>query len=606
MPLVGRAAEVAQLHACFAQAQHGVRQLVFVTGEAGIGKTTVVDAFLAQVEAALPVWIGRGQCIEHYGAGEAYLPLLDALGRLGRGPDRARLVATLRQAAPTWLAQLPALWQPDDLAAGPHTVQSTTRARMLRELVDALEGLSTVQPLVLVLEDLHWSDASTVEVLALLARRREAARLLVLGTYRPVEVLVHAHPLHAAKQELVAHRQAVELPLGGLGPAAVAAYLAQREELAGAAREAVAAVVYRRTEGHPLFMVQVVDYLVQQGPLPGVPPDGAGAEGALDLEVPQGLKDLLEAQLGRLGATEQQVLEVGSVAGAEFVVASVAAGAQMAPAAVEAACEALARQGQFLEDRGLAEWPDGTVSGRYGFRHALYQEVVYQRIGAWRRTRLHRLLGARDEAGYGMRASEIAAALAMHFERGGDAQQAVPYRQQAAEQALRRCAYPEAHAHLTSALALLATLPETPARRQAELRLQLTLGVVLLATRGYAAPEVEQVYARALALCQEGGDPSQQFAALRGLWNCALVQTKLQQARELGEHLLTLAQRQDDQALLALAHRALGTTWFWLGDFPRARGHLEHGIALATPLSPTLCSCATAKTPGWCAGCTGA
>jgi AAA ATPase domain len=203
-----------------------VRQVGFVTGEAGIGKTLLVEAFLAQLGPAAPCWVGRGQCIEHYGAGEAYLSLLDALGRLGRGPDNARLVATLRQAAPTWLAQLPALWQPDDLAALPHTLQSTTRARMLRELVDALERLAAVQPLVLVLEDLHWSDASTVEVLALLARRREAARLLVLGTYRPVEVIVHAHPLNAVKQELVAHRQAAELPLGGLGPAAVAAYLA--------------------------------------------------------------------------------------------------------------------------------------------------------------------------------------------------------------------------------------------------------------------------------------------------------------------------------------------------------------------------------------------
>ena len=202
--VVGRQAELAQLHSGWSRALQGVRQLLFVTGDAGIGKTTLVETFLAQLAPTLPCWIGRGQCIEHYGAGEAYLPLLDALGHLGRAPDGAPLVACLRQMAPTWLAQLPALWEPADRVALPPTLQSTTRTRMLRELVDALEQLTAVQPLVLVLEDLHWSDASTVEVLALLARRREPARLLVLGTYRPVEVIVHEHPLKAVKQELVA------------------------------------------------------------------------------------------------------------------------------------------------------------------------------------------------------------------------------------------------------------------------------------------------------------------------------------------------------------------------------------------------------------------
>ena len=220
-------------------------------------------------------------------------------------------------------------------------------------------------------------------------------------------------------------------------------------------------MVYRRTEGHPLFMVQVVDIWCSTAHCRRA----RRAAGALDLEVPQGLKELLEAQLGRLGATAQQVLEVGSVAGAEFVVASVAAGAQMAPEAVEAVCEALARQGQFLEDRGLAEWPDGTVSGHYGWRHALYQEVVYQRLGAGRQARWHRVVGARLEQAYGARVQEVAAELALHFQRGQDAPKAVQYLGQAAENAAQRQAPHEVITLLTTALGLLATLPETPARR---------------------------------------------------------------------------------------------------------------------------------------------
>jgi predicted ATPase len=363
--------------------------------------------------------------------------VLDALGRLGREPDGERLVACLRQYAPTWLAQLPALCSPSALEALQRTAQGATRERMLRELAEALDALASERPGVLVLEDLHWSDASTVEAIALLARRRDAARLLVLGTYRPVELILHDHPLKTVKQELAAHGQCAEVLLGGLSPEAVAAYLAQRRTVPGG-HEGLAAFVYRRTEGHPLFMVQVVDYLEQQGVLRALTPAAVGGPVGreIDQEVPQGLQQLIEAQLGRLHAEEQQVLEVGSVAGMEFVVASVAAGMQTAPEAIEAVCEGLARQGQFLEDRGLVEWPDGTVSGQYGFRHALYQAVVYKQIGTSRLARLHRLLGTREEVGYGTRAREIAAALAMHFERGRDHRRAVRYRQQAADTAL--------------------------------------------------------------------------------------------------------------------------------------------------------------------------
>jgi DNA-binding winged helix-turn-helix (wHTH) protein/tetratricopeptide (TPR) repeat protein len=583
-PVVGRQAELAQLHARWRQTLHGVRQTVFITGEAGIGKTTLVETFLAQLPPAPPYWVGRGQCIEHYGAGEAYLPLLDALGQLGRGPTGPPLVATLRQVAPTWLVQLPALCGPDERAGLLQTVQGTTQARMLRELVDALEVLAAVQPLVLVLEDLHWSDASTVEVLALLARRREAARLLVLGTYRPVELILHEHPLKTLKQELVAHGQAGELPLGGLGLEAVATYLAQREDLGEAGRADLAAVVYRRTEGHPLFMVQVVDALAQPGGLhvPDLAAAGPGEEGHVRV-VPLGLRELLEAQLGRLGATEQQVLEVGSVAGAEFVVASVAAGLEMAPAAVEAVCEGLTRQGQFLEERGFVEWPDGTVSGRYGWRHALYQEVVYTRLGAGRRARLHRLIGESEEVGYGAWVSEIAAALAMHFERGCDPRRAVRYRQQAAEQALRRYAYREAVEHLTTALELLQTLPETPERAQHELVLQMALGSAAMAAYGETAPTVERAYARACALCQQTGATSQYCAALVGLGAWYATHGQLRTARELLEQALHYGQEAHNPADHARASVMLGSVMFLSGEFVTAQAHLEQGQRLYAP-----------------------
>ena len=261
--MVGRAAELAQLHACFAQARQGPRQTVFVTGEAGMGKTTLVDTFLAEVAAAQTAWIGRGQCIDHSGAGEAYLPLLDALGRLGRGP-RARASGRVCASMPRpgWGRWPPWSGRRRGRPWGPGA--RVTPQRMLRELAAALEACTAAHPLLLVLEDLHWSDASTVEALTLLARRRDAARLLVMGTYRPVELILRQHPLKAAKQELQLHGHCADVALGYLPVAAVQAYLAQRGPAAAATAE-YAAWVHRRTEGHPLFMVHVVAELARSG-----------------------------------------------------------------------------------------------------------------------------------------------------------------------------------------------------------------------------------------------------------------------------------------------------------------------------------------------------
>ena len=564
--IVGRAAELTQLHTWFAQAQQGERQMVFVTGEAGIGKTTLVDAFLAEVAATQMAWMGRGQCIDHYGAGEAYLPLLDALGQLCRAPESAQIVACLRQYAPTWLMQLPAVVEEEEERAALHQGHGVSPQRMLRELAEALEAFTAGQPLIIVLEDLHWSDASTVEALARLARRRKAARLLVLGTYRPVELILRQHPLKAGKQELQLHGHCAELPLGYLPVAAVQAYLAQRGPAEAATAER-AAWVHRRTKGQPLFMVHVVEELACGG-------RWTAPTAAEDVEVPVGLQQLTELQLGQLDAEAQQVLEVASVVGAEFTEASVAAGLPLPLDAIAALCEGLARRGQFIEDRGLSEWPDGTVSGRYSFRHALYQEVLYGRIGSGRRVRYHRAIGIRLEGGYGAQVSQIAAPLAVHFERGCDPERAVRHRQQAADTALQRSAYPEALQHLSRGLALLATLPETLARVQQELDLQLALGSALMATEGQAASEVEQTYARARVLCAQVGETPQLFSALWGLHRFYGSRGVLPTAWKLGEQLLRLAQHAAVPTRCLEAHEALGDRVLNL-HFHRHRCHTD-------------------------------
>jgi predicted ATPase/DNA-binding winged helix-turn-helix (wHTH) protein len=578
--LVGRAAELAQVHQWWAQACQGTRQVVFITGEAGIGKTTLVETFVAQVQPTAPVWLGRGQCIEQHGAGEPYLPLLEALGRLGRGPDGGPLVAVLRQQAPSWLLQLPALVPEDAYAALQRRGGGVTRERMLRELAEAVEALTAERPMVLVVEDLHWSDAATVDWLTYVARRREAARLLVLGTYRPTDALVQGHPVHAAAQALQLRGQGHALSLGYFSAAAVATYLAQR---CGTPQLPVGLVqaLHQRTTGNPLFLVTVVETLVRQGQLPAGDTSGAGrGDLAMPLgDVPDSLRQLIEQQLAQCVPEVQTLLEAASVAGQEFAVAAVAAAVGQAVEVVEDRCVALARQGQFLRAGGPEVWPDGTVAERFGFRHDLYRETLYARVPGGRRVRWHRQIGRRLETGYGPRARERAAELAEHFLRGRDPERAVQYLRYAGENAQRRSAHQEAIGHFTTGLAVLTTLPDTPERARQELTLHLARGPALYVTRGDAAPEVEQTYVRAQALCQHYGESAQALQVLRGLWAVYHGRLQFRQARALGEQYLALAQQGHEPAALVEAHYALGTALFYLGEFARARVHFEQGVA---------------------------
>ncbi|MGH7960379.1 MAG: AAA family ATPase, partial [Candidatus Binatia bacterium] len=409
-PLVGRETELAQLHEWLAKAQSGERQTVFVTGEPGIGKTTLVDTFLAQLGArdwglgtsssslqapspkpqvpspqvtpspshpftlSFPL-IARGQCVEHYGAGEAYLPVFEALGRLCREPEGERCLQVLRHHAPLWLLQMPTLLSEAEFALVQRRVQGATQERMLRELAEAIEAYTAERPLLLVLEDLHWSDVSTLELIAYLARRREPARLLVIGTYRPVEGLGKEHPLRAMSQELHLHHDCMELPLEFLTEAAVGQYLLQRfgvGETSVSSLQDVARIVHQRTEGNPLFMVNVVDFLLAQGVIVqnGAQEIVQGEVGQAAVGVPDNIRQMIERQIEHLSVAEQRVLAVASVAGGEFSAAAVAAGLGTDVWEVEEQCTGLVRRGRVLHPWGASEWPDGTVTTRYRFVHA--------------------------------------------------------------------------------------------------------------------------------------------------------------------------------------------------------------------------------------------
>jgi DNA-binding winged helix-turn-helix (wHTH) protein/predicted ATPase len=581
VPFVGRQAELAALHTALDQAQRGTGHLVFVTGDPGIGKTTLVHQFLSQVATPTPLWIGRGQCVEHVGDGEAYLPFLDALGRLGQAPEGTPLLPVLRHTAPMWLAHLPPLVAPGELDALRGRVQRMPPARMLRECVEALTVVTQERVVVLVLEDLQWSDTATVELLAYLARRPERSRLLVLGTYRPAEVIARWHPLRQTVQELVAHRLCQELQLELLTSEQIEDYVCARLG-PGPAPTVLGTLLYQRTDGNALFVVRLLDHLLQQGWLVAADGQWRLREGTAGVAqtVPNGLRALLLKQVEALSGPAQQVLDAASVSGRAFTTAAVAAALQRPVEEVEALCDGLTQQSTFLTAQEFRTWPDGTVTAGYAFRHALYRSVLYERLGMARRGRWHRRVAERIEAGYGSRARELAGELALHFERGQDVRRAAQYRQYAAEQALCLSAYTEALAHCRQGLALLATLPASPERSNQELTLRLALNIALELTHGQASEELAHNLLQALALCEAVEATTALVPVLVALTRQSMlradrVATERLMARERG-----LLQQLHDPASLVQLHMQLGTAETLRGAFAQAEEHHKHVLRL--------------------------
>jgi predicted ATPase len=528
--------------------------------------------------------LGRGQCVEQYGAGEAFMPLLEIAGQLCRGPGVDHIRDVLRQYAPSWLVQLPFLIDANELESLQRQLLGSTRGRMLREAAELMTVFTREQGLVLILEDLHWSDVSTLEWLSYIAQRREPAKLLIIGTYRPTEVLANNHPLRGVVQELTARGRCEALRIMPLSEQAVRDYLGARlgDTLAASS---LPNLIHRRTGGNPLFVVNVINDLLQQGLVRKEAGHWQIKEEPLNVSarVPNTLRQVIERQIERLPAEVQHLLEVASVVGVEFSAAAVAAGMQAAVEEIDQQCETLARREHFIAAHGTEEWPDGTFSEHYSFRHALYHAVLYDRLTETQRVRLHRRIAERKEAAYSERASEIAAELATHFEKGRDGRRAIYHLQRAGENALHRYANQEAISYLTKGLESLKTLPNSPNFFRQELSLLVALGPALIATKGYAASEVERVYRRAQEICQQIEDPSALFPVLFGLWNYYVTRADQRPTRDLAEQMLTLARRLNDPALLLQAHRALTETFFWMGEFPTAREHGEQGIALYDP-----------------------
>lgn len=413
--LVGRDDALAQLDAWLSMSAAGQPMLVWVGGEAGIGKTTLIDRFCAAARVS-GAWVARGQCVEQTGGGEPYLPVLDALAELARGAEGASWVADLQQRAPHWLAQLPWLAEGSADPAGTGPLAES----MLRQFGALLDARTQVRPLLLVIEDLHWSDHATIGLLGYLARRRGPARWMVVASFRAAEATTAEHPLHALRLDLRARRLCTELMLDTLTATDVDRYLERRFAPAFVSRRIdVAQALHAHTEGLPLFVVNVVDELVANGQLAQGPQGWSLAPDAwATLAVPDTITGVVERQIARLQGPERALLETASVLGFEFAHDVLAAVAGEPADTMQARCDLLAMRGDWLAAAGMAERGDGNLSFRYAFRHALYQRALYERSAPAQRLRRH--LAAARALAEGARPVRHAAEIAHHFERTRD------------------------------------------------------------------------------------------------------------------------------------------------------------------------------------------
>src|SRR5215510_7612088 len=584
VPFVGRTEELGRLADLLAQARAGRRQVVFISGPAGIGKTALVEAFLTSPEVRAPaagVSVARGFCVEQLGPREPYMPVLEALGRLTRRADGGGLGELLRRVAPTWLAQTPWLiGEEDNAQALERRLQFVRPERMLREFAVLMEGLTADQPLVLVLEDLHWIDPSTFDLLSVLGEREETARLLVIGTYRSDEAVVHEHPVLHAARTLQARHRCVEVALSDLTVEGVEDYLQARFPGSDFPSK-LAPRIHQETDGNPLFVVGAVDSLVVRGHILDT---GAGWAlpvplEAINLDMPDSVRLLIESQFDSVSPADRAVLQAASCAGEDFSPLVVAAALGQDVADTETHCEGLARARCFLRAAGHIEWPDHHVSPRYAFTHELYRQVVYGQVTDGQCMRLHQRIGQALEAAYGARRMEVAPRLAVHFERGRDDGRAVTYLAAAAAGARKRFANRETIGYLEAALAITARAADDGARRRRELDLRLALGSALSDTHGWAAEQVLRNYERASELCADMGSPPQQMKILYARWYAHAARGERHETVATAAALKDLARRRGTPEDRALADTVMVRTMVWDGRFVDAHRLMQRHLA---------------------------
>lgn len=568
-PLVGRRTEWERLREAWHTAAHRGPRVVLVTGEAGIGKTRLAEELL-QWTGSQGMAAARAHCYAAEGR-LAYAPVTEWL-RADALQEALRVLedpwlSEVARLLPELLAERPDLRPPEPLTQGfqrGHLFEALSRAVLAAE-----------EPLLLMVDDLQWCDAETLEWLRYLMRFESSTKLLIVGTVRTAEVS-EDHPLRTLLLDLRRSNQVDEVTLGPLASAETASLAAS---VAGRDLDEVrTADLYRDTEGNPLFVVEsvragllvagertTIEHRESSQVAPSLVP---GSE-----SLPPKVYAVITFRLSQLSPQARELVGLAATIGRAFTL-------EVLAEASERGQEHLVRALDELWERHVVH-QHGAES--YDFGHDKLREVAYAEISPARRRLLHRKVAHALERVHASNLDSVSGQLAAHYRQASLPEQAIRYYQRAGEWALRLSAYEEATAHLTRGLKLLESLPDTPERTRQELGLQIALGATLQATKGYGAPEVERVYGRARALSRQAAEIAQLAPVLFGLCGWHLVRAELLTARDLAGQLLSLARAQDDPTLLIAGHFTLGRSLFHLGELSPAREHLEQALSLYEP-----------------------
>ncbi len=579
---VGREKERDELQSGFASALAGRGLLLCVAGEPGIGKTTLVEDFLAELKGDGRCTIARGRCSERLAGTEAYLPLLEALESLLQSSSNPAAARVLKEIAPTWYAQVvPLSGGDEDSAWLLAELKAASQERMKRELSAFLQEVARLRPLVLFFDDLHWADVSTTDMLSFLAGKFDALNVLIVVAYRTSDMLLTKHPFLQIKPDLQARGLCRELRLEFLNEAEIVRYLTLEFPSHQFPVE-FPKLIHAKTEGSPLFMADLVRYLRGGGVIAQT--SGAWmlarALPAFERELPESVRGMIERKIAQLSEEDRTLLTAASVQGYEFDSAVVAQVLKLDADEVEERLEKLEQVYAFVRLVIEAEFPNHALTLRYRFVHVLYQNSLYASLRVTRKASLSAAVAQALEGFHGAQSTSVANELAMLWEAAREFARAADYFLQAARNAAEVNAHREAVQLARRGLDALLKLPETPERVQRELGLQLTLGLSLQAALSWAAPEAGAAFDRARKLCEQMGDDPKLFAALSGVAVYHCIRAEYETAQGLCEQMLQLAEQGQDPVLLVAASAFGAVVPYYRGELVSAHQQGERALAL--------------------------